>query len=271
MMPTHQAHRFQPEALRLDPSSKPVTAALLVIGDEILSGRTKDRNIGFVADFLAERGIDLREVRIVPDVMDDIVVALNALRHRHTYVFTTGGIGPTHDDITADAVGAALGLRVVVDPRAIALLEQRIKHEDLNEARRRMARMPEGAELIENDVSKAPGFKIGNVVVMAGVPSVMQAMLAAVAPRLETSAPTVAKSVAAGNIPEGAYAVDLGAIATRYPELAIGSYPAFVDGRFANEIVVRGKDPEKVVDAVATIEKLVADLRAAGKDQYKFT
>jgi molybdenum cofactor synthesis domain-containing protein len=271
MMPTHQVRSHPSEPSRLDQSSKPVTAALLVIGDEILSGRTKDKNIGFVADFLTERGIDLREVRVVPDVLDEIVVALNALRHRYTYVFTTGGIGPTHDDITADAVGAAFGLPVIVDPRAIALLLQRIKHEDLNEARRRMARMPEGADIIENAVSKAPGFKIGNVIVMAGVPSIMQAMLAAVAPRLETGAPTLAKNITAGSIPEGAYAAELGEIATLYPQLSIGSYPSVVDGRFANEIVVRGKDADKVAEAVAIIEKLLADLRAAGKDQYRLT
>lgn len=255
----------------MDALPKPVTAALLVIGDEILSGRTKDKNIGFVADFLTDRGIDLCEVRIVPDVLDEIVAALNALRHRYTYVFTTGGIGPTHDDITADAVGAALGLPIIEDMRAIALISQRIKQENLNEARRRMARMPQGAELVENDVSKAPGFKVGNVIVMAGVPVIMQAMLAAVAPRLETGARTLAESIAAGAIPEGAYAASLGAIAARYPELSIGSYPAVVDRRFANEIIVRGKSAEKVAAAVAAIEKLLAELRAAGEDRYKLS
>jgi molybdenum cofactor synthesis domain-containing protein len=255
----------------LDQPSKPVTAALLVIGDEILSGRTPDRNIGFVADFLTKRGIDLSEVRIVPDEIAEIVAALNALRHRYTYVFTTGGIGPTHDDITADAVGVAFGLPVIEDPRAVALLLELIKQDDLNEARRRMARIPQGAELIENEISKAPGFKIGNVIVMAGVPSIMQAMLAAVAPRLETGARTHAKSLVVGNIPEGAYAAGLGAIATQYPDLSIGSYPAFIDGRFANDIVVRGKNSSQVDAAVAAVEKLIADLRAAGEDQYKFS
>src|ERR1700723_541696 len=148
-----------------------VTAGILVIGDEILSGRTKDKNIGFIAEYLTNIGIDLKEVRVVADEEPEIVAALNALRHRYTYVFTTGGIGPTHDDITADAVGVAFGVPVVEDPRAIALLLQRIKPEDLNEARRRMAHIPQGADLVENSISKAPGFKIGNVIVMAGVPA----------------------------------------------------------------------------------------------------
>ena len=250
---------------------EPVTAALLVIGDEILSGRTKDKNIGFIADFLTERGIDLREVRVVPDVIAEIVAALNALRHRYTYVFTTGGLGPTHDDMTVDAVGAAFGVPVIEDPRAIALLLQRIKPDDLNEARRRMARVPQGAELVENAVSKAPGFKIDNVIVMAGVPAVMQAMLAAVAPSLEMGQPTLARSIAVGNIPEGAYAAELGAIAAAHPNLSIGSYPSIVDGKFANEIVVRGKDAEEIAAAVAAVETIIAALRASGRDQYKIT
>jgi molybdenum cofactor synthesis domain-containing protein len=193
-----------------------VSAAILVIGDEILSGRTKDKNIGYIADYLGQIGIDLREVRIVPDVEDDIVAALNALRHRYTYVFTTGGIGPTHDDITADAVAKAFGVPIAEDPRAIALLLERIKPEDLNAARRRMARIPQGGELVENKISKAPGFMIGNVIVMAGVPSIMQAMLDGVAPRLKTGAKVLVESIEAGNIPEGLYAADLSDIAERH-------------------------------------------------------
>ncbi|MBV8472102.1 MAG: competence/damage-inducible protein A, partial [Hyphomicrobiales bacterium] len=148
-----------------------ITAAILVIGDEILSGRTKDRNIGYIADYLANLGIDLREARIVPDLEDDIVAALNALRARYTYVFTTGGIGPTHDDITADAVAKAFGVGIDEDPRVIAMLLERYKPDELTPARRRMTRIPHGAELVENPISKAPGFRIGNVIVMAGVPS----------------------------------------------------------------------------------------------------
>jgi molybdenum cofactor synthesis domain-containing protein len=164
--------------------SEQVTAAVLVIGDEILSGRTRDANSGHIAHYLTQIGVDLREIRVVGDEEAEIVAAVNALRTRYTYVFTTGGIGPTHDDITADAVAKAFGVEISEDARAIKLLLERIKPEDLNAARRRMARIPHGAELVENPISKAPGFWIGNVIVMAGVPSIMQAMLDSVAPKL---------------------------------------------------------------------------------------
>jgi molybdenum cofactor synthesis domain-containing protein len=237
-----------------------VTAAILVIGDEILSGRTKDKNIGYIADYLGQIGIDLREVRIVPDVEDDIVDGLNALRHRYTYVFTTGGIGPTHDDITADAVAKAFGVPISEDPRALALLLERIKPEDLNAARRRMARIPQGGELVENKISKAPGFMIGNVVVMAGVPAIMQAMLDGVAPRLKTGAKMLVEGVEAGNLPEGLYAADLADLAERHTGVSIGSYPAFVDGRFRNQIVLRSKDEAALAAAVAETRVLVERL-----------
>lgn len=237
-----------------------VTAAVLVIGDEILSGRTKDRNIGTIADRCTSLGIDLREVRIVPDEQPAIVAALNALRASHTYVFTTGGIGPTHDDITADAVAAAFGVGIDEDPRAIALLLERIKPENLNAARRRMARIPDGAALVENSVSKAPGFWIGNVIVMAGVPSVMQVMLDAVTPKLANGAVTVSRAISAGTLPEGNYAASLSAIAADFPALSIGSYPNFRDDRFHNEIVVRGKDAALVERAAERVGAMVASL-----------
>jgi molybdenum cofactor synthesis domain-containing protein len=237
-----------------------VTAAALVIGDEILSGRTKDKNIGTIADFCTNIGIDLREVRIVPDVTEDIIAAVNALRARYDYVFTTGGIGPTHDDITADAIAAALDVEISEDPRAIELLLQLIKREDLNEARRRMARIPHGADLVLNKVSKAPGFWIANVIVMAGVPSIMQAMLEEVAPRLSTGTLTIAETIEVGNLPEGTYAAELAAVASRNPELSIGSYPSVVDGKFRNQIVVRGKKAELVSDAVAAISAFISRL-----------
>ena len=145
-----------------------VTAALLVIGDEILSGPTKDKNIGYIAEYLTGIGIDLREVRVVPDVEEEIVAAVNALRRRYTYLFTTGGIGPTHDDITADCIAKAFGVPIDIDERARAMMLERYRPEDLNEARLRMARIPAGADLVENPISKAPGFKLGNVIVMAG-------------------------------------------------------------------------------------------------------
>ena len=154
-----------------------VTAAVLVIGDEILSGRTKDRNIGYIADYLGKIGVDVREARVVPDVEEEIVAAVNALRARYDYVITTGGIGPTHDDITADAVARAFGVPIGEDPRVIALMMERYAPADLTPARRRMARIPAGADLIDNPISRAPGFRIGNVFVLAGVPTVMQAML----------------------------------------------------------------------------------------------
>ena len=163
-----------------------VTAALLVIGDEILSGRTKDRNIGAVADHCTQIGIRLKEVRIVADDEDAIQAAVRELKRSHDYVFTTGGIGPTHDDITADSIAHAFGVPIDIDKRAVALMRERYADADLTPARLRMARIPEGAELIDNPVSKAPGFQIENVIVMAGVPSIMQAMLEAVTPRLKT-------------------------------------------------------------------------------------
>ena len=237
-----------------------VTAAVLVIGDEILSGRTKDKNIGAIADKLFALGIDLREVRVVPDVEEEIVAGLNAMRHRYTYVFTTGGIGPTHDDITADAVAKAFGVAISEDPRAIALLLERIKPEDLNAARRRMARIPQGAELVENKISKAPGFMLGNVIVMAGVPAIMNAMLEAVTPRLRNGAQMLVETIVADTVPEGAYAAGLGAIAAQNPQLSIGSYPSMVDGRFHNQIVLRGRDAGALAAAAGEVAALVAQL-----------
>ena len=239
-----------------------VTAALLVIGDEILSGRTKDKNIGYIAEYLTNIGIDLREVRVVPDVEEEIVAAVNALRHRYTYLFTTGGIGPTHDDITADAVAKAFGVPIEVDPRAVAVMRERYKPEDLNEARLRMARIPHGAELVANPISKAPGFRLGNVIVMAGVPSIMQAMLDNVAPTLETGARMIVETISAGGVPEGLYAAGLGAIAGTHPDVSIGSYPSFSATGFSNQIVVRGKDRGAVDAASAAVRDLVAGLQA---------
>jgi len=240
-----------------------VTAAVLVIGDEILSGRTKDQNIAYIADYLSKTGIDLREVRVVPDVTAEIVAAVNALRQRYDYLFTTGGIGPTHDDITADAIAEALGVGISEDPRVIKLLLERIKPEDLNEARRRMARIPHGAALVRNRISAAPGFWIANVIVMAGVPAVMQAMLDDVGPKLAKGTPVSVETIAAGRLPEGAYAAGLGAIASAHPELSIGSYPAYRDGGFHNEIVVRGRDTTKLASATAAIKSLLSELAKA--------
>ncbi len=238
-----------------------VTAALLVIGDEILSGRTRDQNIGYVANYLTKIGIDLREVRVVPDVASEIIAAINALRPRYNYVFTTGGIGPTHDDITADAVAAAFGVGISEDPEAIKSLLEIFAPAKLNEARRRMARVPHGAELVKNKVSKAPGFWIANVIVMAGIPAVMQAMLDEIGPRLTTGAQTITETIHVGNLAEGTYAGALSEIATANADVSIGSYPSFHDGAFHNEIVVRGKDETKVAVVAAAVRVSMARLK----------
>jgi molybdenum cofactor synthesis domain-containing protein len=239
-----------------------VTAAILVIGDEILSGRTKDKNIGYIAEYLTNIGVDLKEVRVVPDEEAEIVAAVNALRARYTYLFTTGGIGPTHDDITADCVAKAFGVGIDVDERARAMLLERIKPEDLNEARLRMARIPFGAELVANPVSKAPGFRLGNVIVMAGVPSIMQAMLDEVAPTLDTGARMIATTVEAGDLPEGLYAAGLAEIAKAHAGVSIGSYPSFGPSGFRNQIVARAKDGAALAAAASAVSDLVARLQA---------
>ncbi len=244
---------------------KIITAAVLVIGDEILSGRTKDRNLGYIAEYLTNIGIELREARFVPDIEAEIVAALNALRARYTYVFTTGGIGPTHDDITADSIAKAFGVAIDEDPRALALMMERYQPGDLTPARRRMARIPAGAELIENPISKAPGFRLGNVIVMAGVPNVMQAMLDFAAQGLETGEKIIAETIEAGGIPEGRYGTALGEIAAAHPAVSIGSYPAFLEGRFRNQIVVRGKDAARIAAAREAIGAMLAGLSADGK------
>jgi molybdopterin-biosynthesis enzyme MoeA-like protein len=236
------------------------TAALLVIGDEILSGRTKDVNIGATAEFCTDLAIDLMEVRVVADIEDDIVAAVNALRARYTYVFTTGGIGPTHDDITADCVAKAFGVTIDVDPRARALLLTRIAEKDMNEARLRMARIPKGADLILNKVSAAPGFRIGNVHVMAGVPTIMQAMLDEVAPTLKTGIKMLSETVRA-NCREGDIGTPLGEIAKAHPDVMIGSYPFQDDGRPNTNIVIRSRDAQKLAAAKTAVENMLAQVR----------
>jgi molybdenum cofactor synthesis domain-containing protein len=247
-----------------DVTEEIVTAGILVIGDEILSGRTKDRNIGYIAEYLTTIGIDLREVRIVADDEDAIVEALNALRVRYTYVFTTGGIGPTHDDITADSVAKAFGVAIDYDPRAVALLKERYAAmgTELNEARMRMTRVPNGAELVPNKVSAAPGFWIGNVIVMAGVPSIMQAMLDAVAPKLRTGVKMLSETVRA-DCREGDLGTELGEVAKTHPEVMIGSYPFIDDVRGPNtNVVVRGRDPARIAAAVTAVKNMLGKVRA---------
>ena len=247
-------------------STKPelVTAAVLVIGDEILSGRTKDKNIGHIADHLTALGIQMKEVRVVPDEEPEIVDALNALRKRYDYVFTTGGIGPTHDDITADCIAKAMGVGISHDERAIAMLRTRYADPaDLNEARLRMARIPHGAELIDNPISKAPGFRIENVIVMAGVPAIMQAMLDAVAPTLKTGQTMLSVSIDGRGFPEGAYATPLAAVQKAHEGVVIGSYPSFNGVSFTNQIVVRARDAGKLEAARQAVAAMLDDLAAA--------
>ena len=236
-----------------------VTAALLVIGDEILSGRTKDKNIGYIAEFLTEIGIDLKEVRVVPDEAPEIVAAVNALRSRYTYLFTTGGIGPTHDDITAECVAKAFGVPLEYHPRAVEIMRARVAQTggEMNEARMRMTRVPKGAVLVLNKISAAPGFWIGNVIVMAGIPSVMQATLEYVAPQLETGAKMLSETIRA-DCREGDIGTELGAIAKTYVDVVIGSYP-FVDERnLANtNVVVRSRDLQKLMAAKAAVEAML--------------
>lgn len=242
-----------------DTADDVVTAAFLVIGDEILSGRTKDRNIGFLADYLTALGIDLSEVRIVPDVKAEIVDAVNALRAKYTYVFTSGGIGPTHDDITAESVAEAFGVPLNLDPRAVAIMEKHYPPGQFTAARQRMARIPDGADLIENKVSKAPGFRIGNVHVMAGVPSIMQAMTDALAPTLKTGKKMLSETVDA-NMPESRIADRLAAIQDTHPETLIGSYPKATDGKFSTQIVVRSRDEAILAAAVKDVAQAVDEL-----------
>jgi molybdenum cofactor synthesis domain-containing protein len=233
-----------------------VTAAVLVIGDEILSGRTQDTNTNYIARFLGALGIDLLEARVVPDIGDEIVAGLNALRARYTYVFTTGGIGPTHDDITADAVAKAFGVGIDYHPEAMALLAARYKPGEFNEMRKRMARIPLTAELVKNTASTAPGFHIGNVFVMAGVPMIMRAMLEDIAPRLKRGRIVHAAAVQA-RVGEGRIAEGLAQIQKDFPELAIGSYPFFREDGFGVQLVARGRDAEKVEEAARAIEALI--------------
>jgi molybdenum cofactor synthesis domain-containing protein len=236
------------------------TAAVLLIGDELLSGRTQDSNLAYIAKFLAAYGIDVCEARMVRDQDAEIGAALNALRVRYTYVFTTGGIGPTHDDITADAVGRAFDVPVDHDPEALALLAARYKPGEFNDMRRRMARIPNGATLIRNSVSVAPGFQIGNVFVLAGVPMIMRAMLEDVGPRLERGRVVVSCTIST-TIGEGRIAAKLAEIQGAHGDVAIGSYPFYRETGSGLHLVARGRDSEAVELAARAIE---AALEAEG-------
>src|SRR6516162_9948897 len=242
--------------------SEIVTAGILVIGDEILSGRTKDKNIGFIAEYLTNIGIDLKEVRIVADDEADIIAALNALRERYTYVFTTGGIGPTHDDITADSVAKAFGVGIDVDERALAPMRSHFQRRgvELTPARMRMARIPFGAELVENSVSIAPGFMLGNVIVMAGIPAIMHVMLDAASKFLKTGKKMLSTALELHR-PEGEIADMFAALQRRYPDVPMGSYPFQKDGKPGTQLVLRSTDAARLGEAE---QELKVQLSARG-------
>jgi molybdenum cofactor synthesis domain-containing protein len=237
-----------------------VTCAVLVIGDEILSGRTQDTNTRDIARYLGVIGIDLAETRTVPDVMEEIIAALNALRARYDYVITTGGIGPTHDDITADAVAAAFGVELEEHPEIIAMMTARFKGA-LNTAARRMARVPVGGVLVKNPVQGPPGFAIGNVFTLAGVPQIMRGMLEDVGPRMRGGRPTVSRTVRVEGSGEGVIAAPLEAVAKAHPDMSLGSYPFFGAEGYGSNLVLRSRDPGQLVEVV---DELIAALKAAG-------
>ena len=242
-----------------------VTAAVLIIGDEILSGRTQDTNLRDIARFLGAHGVDLAEARTVSDVLEEIVAALNALRSRYDYVVTTGGIGPTHDDITADAVAAAFGVELEEHPDILAMMQARWGDE-LNAARRRMARVPVGGSLVNNPVQGPPGFTIGNVFVLAGVPQIMRGMLQDVGPRLKGGAVVVSQTLRVEGSGEGALAAPLEDVAKAHLSLSLGSYPFYGPEGFGSNLVIRGRDPAEVQ---AALGELMEALKAAGVADMK--
>lgn len=238
------------------------TAAMLVIGDEILSGRTRDGNTHYVAGELTAHGITLREARVVSDDREAIIEAVNALRARYDNVFTSGGIGPTHDDITAESIAAAFGVPISIRADAFALLDAHYKRREMefNEARQRMARIPDGATLIDNPVSIAPGFTLGNVHVMAGVPNIFQAMVASVLPTLTGGAPLLSQSLRVDR-GEGEIAGLFGELAAEFPDLSMGSYPFVQNGAFGSNLVIRGADAGRISEAMTRLAALFPQAR----------
>ena len=236
-----------------------VTACLLLIGNEILSGRTQDANLAYIAKGCGEVGVRLREVRVIPDVEETIVSTVNEVRAKFTYVFTTGGIGPTHDDITSGSIAKAFGVKWVIHPEAWRRMAESYSPGEFNEARQRMARMPEGAELIDNPVSRAPGFRIGNVYIMAGVPSIMRVMFDGIKPHLKGGPPVLSRAVACG-LAEGALAKGLGDLQAKYPDFDLGSYPWFRRGQYGTSLVWRGTDRERLEAATDELKALIQSL-----------
>lgn len=236
-----------------------VSAAVLIIGNEVLSGRTRDANLQFLAAALGDIGIRVREARVVEDDQADIVQAVNALRHRYDYVFTTGGIGPTHDDITAGAIAAAFGVPLQRNPEAVACLERQYRPEDRNAARMKMAELPAGATLIANPISNSPGFRLDNVFVLAGVPKIAQAMFDSIRHSLTGGAKMLSRTVTI-YLAEGLLAAGLAEVQACHTEVEIGSYPFIRADRLGSAIVVRGTDPAKVDAAASAVAELARSL-----------
>ena len=245
-----------------DNPPKTVTACVLIIGNEILSGRTQDANLAFLANGLNEAGIRLREARVIPDDADVIIGTVNEVRRSFDYVFTTGGIGPTHDDITAASIAEAFAVPLILHPEAKRLLESHYPPGGLNEARLRMAQVPQGAALLPNPISRAPGFRIDNVFVLPGVPQIMQAIFSELKHKLQGGAALLSRSISC-TLAEGTIAKDLGDLQARYPDLEIGSYPYFRRSDFGVTLVVRGTERERLG---AAIEELKALIRTLGGD-----
>lgn len=232
------------------------TAALIIIGNEILSGRTEDKNLNYIAKNLGELGIRFMEVRVVPDIFDMIIDTVNELRKKYTYIFTTGGIGPTHDDITTEGIARAFGRKIVTDAGAAKKLASHYKCDvsELNSARLKMAQFPEGYELIDNSISSAPGFRVENVFVMAGIPSIMQAMFTAAKPLLKVGNTIYSKELSA-YVSESKIADFLTSLQNEYPDTDIGSYPFSKDGRYGTSLVIRGTDKNMIEEAFTKLEK----------------
>ena len=244
------------------PAATTVTACVLIIGNEILSGRTQDANLAFLAQGLNDSGVRLREARVIADDADAIIAAVNEARHKFDYVFTTGGIGPTHDDITSACVARAFGVELIVHPEAKRILESHYPPGGLNEARLRMAQVPQGASLLPNPISRAPGFRIGNVFVLPGVPQIMQAIFNELKHRLQGGAKVLSRNVSC-SLGEGTIAKDLAALQARYADLEIGSYPYFRRSDFGVTLVVRGTERARIA---AAIDELKALIRGLGGD-----
>ncbi len=246
--------------------NKTVTACVLVIGNEILSGRTQDKNLKFLATRLNELGVRLREARVIPDVPEVIVATVNECRAKYDYVFTSGGIGPTHDDITSECIAAAFGVKLHKHPDAMALLAPYYPPGEFTEARQRMATVPEGAELVHNPVSAAPGFRMENVFVLAGIPSIMQAMFETVTHLLTGGAPMLSRSVRVA-IGESIIAEGLGELQRRFPEIDIGSYPAVRRRQLGVSLVLRGTDADLLDHVMAELKDMLRGLGAEPEEE----